>query len=206
MQHLCYKMRRPTRARTDADPDFNPDFYRLSMVAPLPNQETKVDDGPKNATDPILNSQVNPGASAPNLLQTNSNLLQNVGGLASLAGINTNSGLGGLVNLNSSGMENVLNAGLGNIATNQASLNGLTNGTSEQDQLDALRQRREELVLQLQRMVGNNNNDSTGNGNTDGTQGLTGISNLGSSSLGNNANNALLQNGLGNVGGAMGSL
>lgn len=203
MQHLCHKMRRPTRARTDADPDFNPDFYRLSMVAPLPNQETNVDDGPSNTTDPIVNAPANPGLSANNLLQSNSNLLQNVGGLASLAGMNTNGSLGGLVNFNGSGIDNVLNTGLGNIATNQTSLNGLTNGTSEQDQLDALRQRREELVLQLQRMVGNNNSDSIGNANANGMQGL---SNLGSNFLGNNTNNAVLQNGLGNVGGAMGSL
>lgn len=222
MQHLCYKMRRPTRARIDADPDFNPDFYRLSIVAPLPSQE-----GSNVMSSAIPNVRgKNIKAPVPSLPPPN--VLQKAGGLASLAGMNNMSRPSGM---NMNGVDNALsskllqqqlqqnqNGGANNFAgltqglQNSAGGNDMSvhsAGDTEQDQLEALRQRREELVLQLQRMVGNGNNNNSNNMNMNmntGNQGMN--SNQNANSLLNNnpgGNNSGLPNGLGNIG-AMGSL
>lgn len=230
MQHLCYKMRRPTRARIDADPDFNPDFYRLSIVAPLPSQEGSdvTNIAIPNAPSVASGSGTNNKPPVPSL--PSPNVLQKAGGLASLAGMNNMSSLAGM-NMGLNGADNALTsnllqqqlqqnqnggankfAGLSQVAQglqNSAggnNMSGLSAGNSEQDQLEALRQRREELVLQLQRMVGNGGNMNNPNNMNTGNQGMN--SNQNASSLLNNnsgGNNSGLPNGLGNMG-AMGSL
>jgi len=222
MQHLCYKMRRPTRARIDADPDFNPDFYRLSIVAPLPNQE-----GGNGMNSAIPNVPPGTNGNGPNKPIVPSlpptSVLQKAGGLASLAGVNNMSSLAGMnMGMNGHGVDNALSsnllqqqlqhnqnggankfAGLSQGLQNAAaaggnSLSGLSTGNSEQDQLEALRQRREELVLQLQRMVGNNN---TSNNMNTANQGMN-LNQNASSLLNSNSggNTAGLPNGLGNMG------
>jgi len=213
MPHLCYKMRRPTRARVDADPDFNPDFYRLSMVAPLPNQDMNNLIGMNNVGNGSNVSSL-PGMGLQNFG------LSSMGGMNNMAGM---SGLGGMNNL--TGMNSVdsslaanalmqqqlqqsqggnvgqqipgLSQGLQNGGNN---LMGLASGNSELGQLEALRQRREELVRQLQRMVNTGNTNSLAQAaapstNTNGILNPNTAANSGAS----------LQNSFGNTGG-VGSL
>lgn len=94
-----------------------------------------------------------------------------------------------------------LSQGLQNGGNN---LTGLQTGNIEQDQLEALRLRREELVLQLQRMVGNNTNSNIIGAGVQGMNSNHNGNGLMTSNAGNNA--ALLPNGLGSMGGNMGAM
>ena len=215
-------MRRPTRARIDADPDFNPDFYRLSMVAPLPNQEVNNLVGMNNAAN--VNSMPS--------LQSGMNLANS--GLSSIAGMNNMAGLVGMNNLaGMSAADNsfsanllqqqiqqnqsstigqqlpMLSQGLQNAGTNLAVLG---NGNSELGQLEALRQRREELIRQLQRMVNNGNTNTLTTANADSlsnnainsapatnANGLLNTNNGMNINMNMNMNMSALQNGFGNT-------
>mmetsp|Transcript_41559 Transcript_41559/g.60818 ORF Transcript_41559/g.60818 Transcript_41559/m.60818 type:complete len:652 (+) Transcript_41559:255-2210(+) len=75
LPHLCLKMRRPNRAKQGAgDSDLNPDFYRISMVAPLPDNddtETSALPGPPSpatnaASAAIAVSAIANAANVPN--------------------------------------------------------------------------------------------------------------------------------------------
>jgi len=222
MEHLCYAMRRPPRARIDSDRDTNPDFYRLSRVAPLPNQEDG--NGMNSAIANVPPGTNGNGTNKPSVPTTS--VLQKAGGLASLAGVNVNvnvnnmSSLAGM-NMGMNGVDNALSSnlwqqqlqhnqnggankfaglsqGLHNAAAGENSWSRISTFNSDQDQLEALKQRKDELVLQLQRMVSNNNNFN--NINT-GNQCMN--SNQNASSLLNNnsgSNTAGLPNGLDNMG------
>jgi len=194
MPHLCYKMRRPTRiARVDTDPDYNPDFYRLSAIAPLPNQGGDLIGAASNGgnanglqgrgQNPSTGLQ-NPGLSALGNLAGMGNIrgINNLGGnnaltgLSNLAGMNNLNGLDGSLAANALLQQQLqgqnLNIGqqlgqqLGQqvpgVVQNQQNagnnFGGLQNGASELSQLEALRQRRKELVRQLQFMVEGGNN------------------------------------------------
>jgi hypothetical protein len=152
-------MRRPARAKIGQnDADNNPDFYRLSLVAPLPNNGSPASNTglPPNASAPTNDlsymsglQQTNNANKSMGFLQmpgnsenTNNNFLPqqfqstmqpNLGSLGQLSGLNQSSIPG-------------MNGG----NNNMQGLSGSTN--AEISQLDALRQRREELVRQLQGM------------------------------------------------------
>lgn len=223
MQHLCYKMRRPTRARVDTDPDFNPDFYRLSMVAPLPNQDVS-----NNNMTRLKHVNLN---NMPKIGNNNmmSSIQHSAAGLSSLAGMNAMAGMNSLAGMHNPGAigatDNSLSANFlqqqlaqnqnMNIGQQHSSLSqgfaqgmqgggnglmGIGNGNTELGQLESLRQRREELVRQLQTMV------NSGNSNAIPNAALTAAS-TNTNGLMNNANNVAnttnLQNGLamaGNIG------
>ena len=216
MQHLCYKMRRPTRARVDTDPDFNPDFYRLSMVAPLPSQDVNNNMGAGlNNAGMNINSL---GNSNPNPMP---NLQPGIGltnpGLQSLAGMNAMAGVGGLAGMNNLG---AMNPGDNSLSTNllqqQLSINqnvntaqqipglqnggnnllGVGSGNSDIGQLQSLRQRREELVRQLQRMVQSGHPNALPNSSMAAATIPANTNGLMNTNNGSNASN--LQNGLGN--------
>lgn len=133
-------MRRPARAKIGAnDADANPDFYRLSLVAPLPNDNGANNPGlaaslptPSAATAAISGKveggSVGGGSDAkPSLSQNLQGALQqqNIGNYGQLSGLNS------------------MNSGT------KGDITGLSSTSSTSNELDALRKRREELVRQL---------------------------------------------------------
>ena len=214
-------MRRPPRARIDSDRDFNPDFYRLSSLSPLPNQEGGNGMNIANVR-PGTNGNDTNKPSVPSLAITS--VLQKADGLASLAGVKVNVNVNVNVknmNIGMNGVDNALSSnlwqqqlqhnqnggankfaglsqGLQNAAAGGNSLPGLSTGNSDQDQLEALKQRKDELVLQLQRMVRNSNNINNTNTANQGMNLNQNASSLLNSNSGSNT--AGLPNELGNMG------
>ncbi len=192
-------MRRPTRARPDTNSEYNPDFYRLNA---LPTQDANLlgvnNVGNMNLLSGLQNSTAGLQNSQLSSLASNFGALNNIGGLQNLTDLNS---LAGVNNLNLSGigsLDNTLTAGLlqqqlqgagqqlpvsltGGLQNAGANLMGLQNGTSEISQLEALRQRRKELVKQLQLMV-QSGTDVQGAANIGNTSNL-----LNSTTIGNNS-------------------
>lgn len=146
-------MRRPARAKIGQnDGDTNPDFYRLSLVSPLPN-------GDNAANNAGLSAASNDMSYLSTLQANNANKQMAYGSISGNGSMDTgngtllpqhfqgvqlqNLGFGQLSGLNTPSI-----SGINGGNTNMGGLSGGTN--TEISQLDALRKRREELVRQLQ--------------------------------------------------------
>jgi len=194
LPHLCLKMRRPARAKPgSADSDINPDFYRLSMVAPLPNPGNPV------VKDTGLQGIHELGAIHSNALVNLANLQSSALGLQTHGMPN-----GGLTNMNfpNLGM-NGFNAPnisanallqqqiqshfqprLGNVGQQlgfppvpNSGGNNALGIVDANNAMNVLRQRREDLVRQLQ-MIGDGHRNANGSGNAPEQTGLLHNSNL----------------------------
>lgn len=218
-------MRRPTRARVDSDPDFNPDFYRLSMVAPLPTQDVSDMNAPLQN---VATMNINGLVGNSNTMSTISNMQPDLGltnsGLQALNGTAGLAGVGGLAGMNNLGAvtsgDNSLSATLlqQQLSQNQnlnaaRQLPGLTQsltqglqnsgnsfmgvgpGNSEIGQLESLRQRKEELFRQLQRMVNGGNMNTLPNSSISAPAPAVNTNGLMNTNAANSSN---LANGLGN--------
>jgi len=170
LSHLCIKMRRPTKAKTGStDSDINPDFYRLSMVAPLPNPDTSV------VKDSSLEGLHDLGVVQRNALANMANVpsalgLQTagmpVGGLTSNF---PNLGVNGfnISNLPANALyhqqiQGHFQPGLTNAGTSGSNALGIPDMNSEMNQqIDALRHRREDIVRQLGIINKGHGSDST---------------------------------------------
>lgn len=192
IHHLCFKMRRPTKARVEGDPDYNPDFYRLSMVAPLPDKEANhftIGDSSGIIANPSFHFNTVPGflSGGTNNFHGDRGTLSSTSAFpimnnAASMNISMNRNMSAGLNLFENSLnpnsvqqliQHVNSRGHGQIsATSFNSFenwgNNLVVGASdinmEQIQLEALRQRREELIRQLQQMIGNSNPGSMGPG------------------------------------------
>lgn len=153
LPHLCLKMRRPARAKIGQnDGDTNPDFYRLSLVSPLPS-------GDNAANNAGLSGASNDMSYLSSLQANNANKQMAFGSISGNGSMDAgngtllpqhfqgvqlqNLGFGQLSGLNTPSI-----SGINGGNTNMGGLSGGTN--TEISQLDALRKRREELVRQLQ--------------------------------------------------------
>lgn len=192
LPHLCLKMRRPARAKAgSADSDINPDFYRLSMVAPLPNP------GSPAVKENGLQGIHDLGAMQSNALASLANFQPSALGLpvhgmpnGGLANMNfPNLGMNGFSAPNISAnallqqqIHNQFQPRLGNVGQQlgvPAGPNGVGNNalgvadanTAMTQQIGALRQRREDLVRQLQMINNGNGSGASSIANTTGNAG-----------------------------------
>lgn len=173
--HLCHKMRRPARAKNAAnEAEINPDFYRLSLVAPLPSNEPSplggVNQGMAGMQDLAMAQR---GVAFPNMnvqgsqfgmAQANAPTFSNFPNLGAMGtGGNVMGGANGVLDnaaatnalLQQQLLQNQLqfagNAGQPGIANFPAGLVGngagsLGDGSAE---LEALKNKREEILRQL---------------------------------------------------------
>lgn len=89
LPHLCLKMRRPARSKQgNVDSDANPDFYRLSMVAPLPPGPggSSSDPSPKNTAVPPAPSMMSNIIASGNPATAVTAPMGAMGGILSMAG------------------------------------------------------------------------------------------------------------------------
>jgi len=173
LPHLCYKMRRPARAKLGAgDADANPDFYRLSLVAPLPNDNGANNPGlaaslptpsttpgtPVRTTEQSLNGMDKKEDHNTTRVRNSSN----IAAAAAKASLSQNSPasfkhqtIGNYAQLSGlNGMNGITSmhgiAGMNGMASpDRTGLSSASVTSNEISQLDALRKRREELVRQL---------------------------------------------------------
>lgn len=203
LPHLCLKMRRPARAKSgSADSDINPDFYRLSMVAPLPNP------GSSAVKENGLQGIHDLGALHSNALANLANLQPSalglpVHGMNGMTNMNfPNLGMNGFgaPNLSANALlqqqiHNQFQPRLGNVGqqlgftpgTNGVGNNALGVADANNAMAQQIRQRREDLVRQIQMINnGNGNGASTianGSANAAEPAGLSHGSNPTSSAL-----------------------
>jgi len=175
LPHLCLKMRRPTRAKAgSSDSDINPDFYRLSMVAPLPNPENSV--AKDGSYEGIHDLGVARCGALANMANTPSALGLQTHAM-SVGGIPNNFSNLGVKCFNGSNLsanallqqqvQRNINPALtsaGTLVTSSGANNALNIPSINSDMsqhIEALRQRREDIVRQLQIINNGHGNDSS---------------------------------------------
>ena len=150
-------MRRPTRAKMGQnDSNNNPDFYRLNLIAPLPNNDSMA--GNPGPTAGITTPSVGNEFLSLSGLQNNSNTTEQVGyNPSSGGGMDSSINANALLSQNFQGGLPQNFGALGQLSGFNPSLQGMGGGigniaggtNADIHQLDALRQRKDDLMRQL---------------------------------------------------------